>query len=74
MLAIAETNSNVEARRPYWFSAVFGWLKSYQLAHAGRALGYWSYWHPGGPLSGPWVPTDTATISALTSIGQDAQT
>ena len=74
MLAIAETNSNAEARRPYWFSAVFGWLKSYQLAHPGRALGYWSYWADGGPLSGPFVPTDTATIAALTSIGTDAQT
>jgi len=74
MLAIAETNSNNQARRPYWFSAVFGWLKGYQLAHPGRALGYWSYWADGGPLSGPFVPTDTATIAALTSIGTDAQT
>ena len=40
----------------------------------GWVLGYWSYWHAGGPLSGPWVPDDTATIAALTSIGTDAQT
>jgi hypothetical protein len=74
VLAIAETNSNVSARRPYWFSAVFGWLKGYQLANAGRALGYWTYWNPTGPLSGPFLPDDTATIAALTSIGVDAQT
>jgi hypothetical protein len=74
VLAISETNSNVSARRPYWFSAVFGWLKTYQLEHPGKVLGYWSYWHGGGPLSGPWLPTDTATIAALTSIGVDAQT
>jgi len=74
VLAIAETNSNVQARRPYWFTAVYGWLKSYQVAHPDEVLGYWSYWHQGGPLSGPWVPDDTATIAALTSIGADAQT
>jgi hypothetical protein len=71
VLAIAETNSNVPARRPYWFSAVFGWLKGYQLENGGRALGYWSYWHPLGPLSGPWLPDDIATIAALNSIGKD---
>lgn len=72
VLAIAETNSSIPARRPYWFSAVFGWLKGYQLENGGRALGYWSYWHPLGPLSGPWLPDDSATIAALNSIGQDA--
>jgi hypothetical protein len=74
VLAIAETNSNVPARRPYWFSAVFGWLKGYQLANEGRVLGYWSYWNPTGPLSGPWLPADTATIAALDSMGLDAPT
>lgn len=54
--------------------AVFGWLKGYQLANGGRALGYWSYWNPTGPLSGPWLPADTATIAALNSIGLDAPT
>jgi len=72
VLAISETNSNVPARRPYWFSAVFGWLKGYQLENGGKALGYWSYWNPTGLLSGPWLPTDAATIAALDSIGRDA--
>jgi hypothetical protein len=74
VLAIAETNSKVPARRPYWFSAVFGWLKGYQLENGGRALGYWSYWNPIGPLSGPWLPNDTATIATLNSMSQDAPT
>jgi hypothetical protein len=47
--------------------------KRYQMAHPDEVLGYWSYWHGGGPLSGPWLPDDTATIAALTSIGTDAQ-
>jgi hypothetical protein len=72
VLAIAETNSKVPARRPYWFSAVFSWLKSYQLETHGLTLGYWTYWNPTGPLSGPFLPADIATIGALTSIGLDA--
>jgi hypothetical protein len=44
------------------------------LCHGSRALGSWSYWHQGSPLSGPWLPTDTATIAALTSIGEDVPT
>jgi hypothetical protein len=72
VLAIAETNSSVEARRPFWFTAVYGWLRSYQVAHPDEVLGYWSYWHGGGPLSGPWLTDDTATIAALTSIAADA--
>ena len=71
-LAIAETNSNVSARRPYWFSAVFGWLKAYQVENPGMALGYWSYWNAGGPLSGPFLPADAVTIAALNSMGLDA--
>jgi hypothetical protein len=72
VLAIAETNSNVEARRPFWFSSVYGWLRSYQVAHPDEVLGFWSYWNQAGPLSGPFLPNDTATIAALTSIGADA--
>jgi hypothetical protein len=51
---------------------VFGWLKAYQVENRGLALGYWSYWNPGGPLSGPFLPDDTVTIGALNSMGLDA--
>lgn len=28
-----------------------------------------TFWNPTGPLSGPWLPGDTATINALKNIG-----
>jgi len=75
VLAIAETNSNQPLRRPYWFSAVYGWLRGYELENGGQALGYWSYWRRSGiGLSGPWLPDDKATIEALTDIANDAAT
>ncbi len=54
------------------FYTIYPQLKGYELENGGRALGYWSYWHQGGPLSGPWLPADTVTIAVLNSIGQDA--
>jgi hypothetical protein len=72
VLAIAETNSNQSARRPWWFSSVYAWLQSYNKETGGKALGFWTYWNPAGKLSGPWLPNDTATIQALKYIAQDA--
>lgn len=66
-LAIAETNTNVPAERPAWFKAVFAWLKSYE-SRGGSVRCMCSYWNPGGPLSGPWLPDDTAVTSALQAI------
>jgi hypothetical protein len=71
VLAIAETNSNVPAHRPSWFSMVYGWLAGSCAENGDRALGYWSYWRTDagiGSLSGPWLPDDTATVTALTQI------
>ena len=66
-LCIAECNSSTPSRRPFWFSAIFGWLKCYEKGY-GKVAAMMTYWNPGGPLSGPWLPSDTATIDALKSI------
>ena len=75
MLAIAETNSNVEARRPL---LVLGGVRLAQVLPAGaRRLGRSATGATGTPAArcpGPGCPTDTATIAALDSIGADAQT
>ncbi|HSZ39129.1 MAG TPA: hypothetical protein VK817_04145 [Trebonia sp.] len=68
-LALAETNTNVPARRPTWFKAVFSWLKSYESRGA-RVRCMCTYWNPGGPLSGPWLPDDTTVIGTLRAIAQ----
>jgi hypothetical protein len=68
-LMIAETNTNVPALRPEWFLKVFTWLKNYEL-RGGNVRAMMQYWNPGGPLSGPWLPTDTATINALKAIAE----
>jgi hypothetical protein len=71
VLCIAETNTSTPARRPFWFSAIFGWLKAYEQMGSGVAA-MCTYWNPGGPLSGPWLPDDDATIEALSLIAQAA--
>lgn len=60
---VAETNSSVASHRPWWFAHVFGWLQ----ANDGQAL--LTFWNPTGPLSGAWLPSDTATIHTLNQIG-----
>jgi hypothetical protein len=65
-IAITETNSKTQPRRPYWFSALSGWLHGY----GGQSLALLTYWNPTGPMSGPWVPGDTATITALQNVVQ----
>jgi hypothetical protein len=71
LLCIAETNTSTPARRPFWFSAIFGWLKAYDQT-GGGVPAMCTYWNPGGPLSGPWLPGDQATIEALSSIARAA--
>jgi hypothetical protein len=71
VLCIAETNTSTPARRPFWFSAIFGWLKASEQTGGGVAA-MCTYWNPGGPLSGPWLPGDEATIEALSSIARAA--
>jgi len=71
VLCIAETNTAAPARRPFWFSAIFGWLKAYEQTGGGVAA-MCTYWNPNGPLSGPWLPGDEATVQALSLIGQAA--
>jgi hypothetical protein len=63
---VAETNSQVPAHRPRWFKAVYEWL----AANNGIALE--TFWNPAGPLSGPWVDSDTVTISALRRVAESA--
>ncbi len=66
-LCIAETNSSVPSRRPFWFAAIFGWLKCYEKGY-GEVAAMMTYWNPGGPLSGPWLPDDKATVGVLNAI------
>ena len=65
---IAETNTSLEANRPYWFEHAFGWLE------ANDGIAFLTFWNPGGGLSGPFVPTDTNTIAALNAISAGAST
>ncbi|HKR70543.1 MAG TPA: hypothetical protein VJT16_17015 [Streptosporangiaceae bacterium] len=59
---ICETNSPRQGHRAEWFELVAEWLDSHG---GGRLQGFWK---PDGPLSGPWLPNDGKTISALASI------
>jgi hypothetical protein len=65
VLTVPETNSSVQARRPEWFTAVTDWVRG----HNGRHV--CTFWNPTGPLSGDWVPGDTATIDALITLAAD---
>jgi hypothetical protein len=62
---ICETNSPRPRHRAEWFRLLAGWLH-------GRGGGtLLTFWNPSGPLSGPWVADDDATIGALRSIAAD---
>jgi hypothetical protein len=63
---VAETNTMKPDKRPMWFNGIYAWLK----ANGGIAME--TFWNPTGSLSGPWLPTDTATIAALNAIAADA--
>lgn len=58
-IVVPETNSPHPSRRPEWFTAIADWL----AAKGGRRM--LAFWKVDGPLSGPWLPNDTATINAL---------
>ncbi len=59
---ICETNSPRPAHRADWFTLLAEWM-------SGNGGGYLeTFWNPSGPLSGPWLPDDARTISALRSI------
>lgn len=59
---ICETNSPRPRHRAEWFALVAEWLNSHG---GGRIQGFWN---PTGQQSGPWLPDDTKTVSALQSI------
>lgn len=61
-ITVPETNSPHPRRRPEWFAAVADWLAS----NGGRRM--MSFSKEDGPLSGPWLPDDTATIDALNAL------
>lgn len=59
---ICESNSRDDWMRPAWFTIVASWL----AAHGGGRL--LTHWAQDGPMSGPWLPGDHATIAALRKI------
>ncbi len=59
---ICETNSPRTEHRGEWFTLLAEWM----AAHGGGCLE--TFWKPDGPLSGPWLPDDASTISALRAI------
>jgi len=63
-LAITECNSAIQADRPGWFNDTWSW------AQANDCLTYFSYWDAPGTAGSSyvWVPSDSATISALSAI------
>lgn len=63
-LVIGETNCPDQALRPAWFNLIASLVHSY--GPNGKAI--LSFWNDYGGLSGPWDPSDQATISALRGI------
>lgn len=63
-LVIGETNCPVQAIRGDWLKLVASWVAGY----GGRALGLFTFWADHGGLSGPWDPTDRATVNAMKGI------
>ncbi len=64
-LVVGETNCPVEALRPAWFKLIASWMNE----RDSRAKGLFTFWaNPGHGLSGPWEPSDKATIRALKEI------
>jgi hypothetical protein len=61
---ICETNSPRQGYRAEWFTLLAEWLN----ANGGERLQ--TFWNPSGSLSGPWLPDDQATISALREIAE----
>jgi hypothetical protein len=59
---VCETNTGNEGARPSFFQNVALWLSQ----NYGRRM--LTFWSPGGTSSGPWDPSDGATIAALQSI------
>lgn len=59
---VLETNARDSRMRPVWFAVIGAWLAN----NGGRRL--LTHWASDGPMSGPWLPGDSATISALRSI------
>lgn len=64
-LVIGETNCPAKALRPAWFELLSSWMNQ----RGARARGLFTFWaNPGHGLSGPWIPSDKATIKALREI------
>ncbi len=63
-LVIGETNCPAQPLRPAWLKLVSSWLHGY----GAHALALLTFWTANGGLSGPWDPTDRATINALKGI------
>jgi len=65
-IAITETNSRFSARRPFWFTAAWSWLKSHGFTS--NSTSFLTFWNANGVESGAWLPNDEATIDALSAI------
>ena len=65
-IAVCECNCDNAASRPCYFYDVANWLRSQTR---GGPSCFLTYWNPNGPMSGPWLSTDTATINELKNIG-----
>ena len=59
---ICETNSPRVKHRAEWFEMLFEWMAD----NGGERIQ--TFFNPTGPLSGPWLPDDEVTISALRSL------
>src|SRR5215469_2199466 len=60
-IVIGETNCPDRALRADWLKLIASWMHGY----GARATALFTFWADQGHLSGPWDPTDRATISAL---------
>lgn len=65
-IGVTETNSRFPGRRPFWFTAVWSWLKLHGFTS--NSSSFLTFWKDDGEESGAWIPEDWATIDALYSI------
>jgi hypothetical protein len=63
-LMLPECNTPNRGMRPRWFKSVCERMHVY----GSHSIGVLTFWNPTGPLSGPWRPTDRATIAAMNDI------
>jgi hypothetical protein len=72
-IAVCECNCETSSYRANYFNDTAYWLWNQKNRGARSFLTFWNY-SQGPDESGPWLPSDTATIAALKAIGNGQYT